>query len=258
MFPKKGQFIRVLGFGYKTFRRRCVPLLKELATTMDEVHWADRLHPMNHTANFPFFVTHIVDTTFVKIAEPSHGRFRGAFNSGKYHATGLKLEVSCNFMGHIVDFQFPAGLGITNDNTIWNRRLADGTKVLEPWEYGMGDGIYRGCPQMIAKYPLNFNQIYHPVLRRYIHVPLTDVQTTANETISEKRQGIEHIVYLCTSKHQLFLQAYQGEYEPLVHAVHIAVHLANVQIKMSSANGTAANGYSRYTDITGPWNHDGI
>jgi len=230
MAPTKFQYGRVLDFSYQSFCRHCVPLLEHLSLVMDEVKWADRLHLHNHTANFPYFVTTAVETCYVQISEPQHGRFRSAFNSGKYHATGLKLELTCNLMGHIVDFQFPAGLGTHNDNVIFNRRLLDGTKVFEPWELCLGDGAYRGCPHCLCKFPVNFNDIWLPAPRRWVHFPLNDVQEAANEAISEIRQRIEHIVHLASTKHRMFQLAFQGTYHNLVHAVHVSVHMAALQI----------------------------
>ena len=124
-------------------------------------------------------------------------------------------------------------------------------------EMCLGDGAYRGCLHCIAKFPLNFNQLWDPLRRRFVHFDLNEAQQEANRIISKPRQRIEHAVYLCSSKHRLFRVAYQGYYPELVGAVHISVHFANAQHKMASVNGTAGNGFSRYRDTVGPWRHDG-
>ena len=172
------------------------------------------------------------------------------------------MEVTCNLMGHIVDFQFPAGLGITNDDVIFKRRLRDGTKNYLPYEICIGDGAYRGCEHCLVKFPENYNQLWLPgaggVRGKFIFFPLSPVQKRANKAISEVRQRVEHMMFLCLSKHKLFRLAYVGDYGPLVSAVHVACQFANLQIKLASANATPANGFSRYRDTIGPWRHDGL
>ena len=256
MAPKKEQMMHVLGMDYQTFCRNVHPFLRYLANNMDEVHWDDRLHPMNHCDIWPYYVTHIKDTYCVPVADSSLAGDSSLLYSTKYHTTGLKAEVTCDFRGHIVDFKFPAGTANASDFTIHNQRVADGEIVLHPWELGMGDGAYRGCTQLLAKYPENFNYAYDRATRyRSIVVPLTDEQELLNAMVFNPRQRIEHTVGQ-VSYHALCRTKYRGAYEPLCDAAHITMHLTNMKIRMCSVDATDANGRSRYADVCGPWRHD--
>ena len=99
-----------LGMTDMTFRSRVYPLLSQLARTMDIVKWSDRLNPLNHTRNFPYYVTSVVDTAPIAVCESVNREFSRLLYAPKYGMTCLKLEVTCSLMGHLVDFKFPAGL----------------------------------------------------------------------------------------------------------------------------------------------------
>ena len=115
-------------------------------------------------------------------------------------------------MGHIVDFKFPAGLGTVNDNQIHNRRVAAGEKQYLPWEFSLGDGAYRQCPHILAKYPANTNYLYDPHTgKRDVEIPLHPFQQIHNERLNHDRQRIEHIVGLINKKHKLFQCKWQGD-----------------------------------------------
>ena len=256
--PTKDQVKRATGLCYTTLLSKVYPLLEHLADVMNEVHWEDRLHEMNHTATFPSVVTTVVDTAFVAIADCRDRDYAALFFSGKYHATGVKLEVTSNLMGHIVDFEFPCALGGSNDHTIHNARVRSGEKRFLDWELCLGDGIYFGADHILAKFPRNYNDVK---LRRgghdiVIKMPLTPEQAAAGREISHDRQRIEHTVGLL-NRHRLFRQAWSGHMGPLTWAMHVTCHLTNMKVRMLGINGTAANGYSRYSDVIGPWPHDG-
>ena len=157
----------------------------------------------------------------------------------------------------MVDFKFPAGLGTTPDSVIHNRRVTSGDKAYLPWEFSLGDGAYRQCPHILAKYPQNTNFMYDPATRaRTVAVPLSPYQQAHNERVNHDRQRIEHIVGLINKKHRLFTVKWQGEYRPLIDAVHVTCQLTQLQILRASQNGTRNNGYARYTDTIGAWQHD--
>ena len=254
MRPTKVQFQSTLGISYGTFQNAICPLLKHLSTAMDEVHWSDRLHPMNHTRVFPTRVTTVMDTAFVPVSDSRDRQFAKFLFSGKYHSTGLKLEVTCNVMGHIVDFKFPAGLGTSPDYTIHNCRVQAGEKAFLWWEWCLADGIYFGSEHVIAKFPRNFNDI--TVGGRKIHIPLTRVQSAANRVISHDRQRIEHIVGLI-NRHVLFRLSWSGCHLLLARAMHVTCHMTNIKIRLMAVNATAQNGFARYADVIGPYPHDG-
>ena len=248
----------VLGFCYSTFRTHCLPLLAHLATAMHEVDWDDRLHLMNHTPNFPRYVTFVLDTAFIPVGDPekTDRAFAALLYQGKYGTTGLKLEVKCSLMGHIVDYKFPASVGTINDNVIHNQRVASGDLVLRDWEVGLADGAYRGCDHILTKFRRDHNRLWDPHRRSWVHIPHTPAQVKANEMISHDRQRVEHIVKLCTA-HDLFkARNWQGEYDPLVNAVNVTVEMTQMQIFHSTRNGNQQNGNSRYADVIGPWPHN--
>ena len=225
---------------------------------MQEVRWDDRLSPMNHPADFPRCVTGILDTACIPVADCRDGDYAKYFYSGKYHTTGLKLELTCSFQGHIIDFSFPCSLGGSSDFVIHESRVQSGEKNLLPWEWHLGDGAYFGAVGCIAKFPLNFNDTQvdgHGA----VHVPLTEVQRAANAVISRNRQRVEHIIGLVKGEHghRIFQLKWDGNTTTLASLMHVTVHMTNIKIKMCGVNGTAANGNSRYFDVVGPWPHDG-
>ena len=67
--PSTRQMDADLGMTDVTFRSRVYPLFHQLARTIDIVQWADRLHGMNHTPNFPYYVTTVVDTAPIAVSE---------------------------------------------------------------------------------------------------------------------------------------------------------------------------------------------
>lgn len=246
-----------LGMTDNTFRNQVHPLLDRLASTMSIVTWSDRLHPLNHTPEFPYYVTSVVDTAPIYVSESVNEEFSRLLFAPKYGGTALKLEITCSLMGHIIDFKFPAGLGTQPDNTIHNQRIRSGEKQYLPWELSIGDGAYRQCPHIIAKYPENVNYLYDPATgKRDVKVRHHPYQRAHNQRVDKNRQRIEHIVGLVNVKHRLFTIKYQGEWRPLINAVHVVCQLTQLQILRSCKNGTAANGFSRYNDTIGPWRHD--
>lgn len=63
----RGLLLRGMRAGIDTitasrFQNRIRPLAQRLAAVLDEVNYADRLHPMNHHSRFPYLFTTIVDT----------------------------------------------------------------------------------------------------------------------------------------------------------------------------------------------------
>jgi hypothetical protein len=246
-----------IGMTDSTFRANVYPLFHHLARTMDVVRWADRLHPLNHTANFPYYTTTVVDTAPIAVSESRSQAFSRLLYAPKYGTTCLKLEVTCSLMGHIVDYKFPAGLGTTPDSTIHNRRVRTGEKQYLPWELTLGDGAYRQCPHILAKYPSNTNYLYDPRSgKRDVVVALFPYQQAHNQRLNHDRQRIEHIVGLINKKHKLLTLKWQGEYTPLIDAVNVVCELTQLQIMRASKNGSQHNGFSRYTDNIGPWAHD--
>ena len=169
--------------------------------------------------------------------------------------TGFKMELTCNLMGHIVDFAFPAGLGGASDFAIHQSRVQRGEKVFLPWESQIGDGAYFGATGLIAEFPESFN--WQTVNGRVIKVPLTATQKAARAPIRRERQKIEHIVKMVRGKHNALRLPWDGKTSTLIALVHVTVHMTNIKIKMCGVNGTAANGNSRYSSVIGPWPHDG-
>ena len=67
--PSKEGTKHATGVCYSTSKAKVVPLFAWLASNMNEVNWSDRLHPMNHTTDFPHYVTGLIDTAFVQAAD---------------------------------------------------------------------------------------------------------------------------------------------------------------------------------------------
>ena len=130
--------------------------------------------------------------------------------------------------------------------------MATGGKQYLPWELTLGDGAYRQCSHVLAKYPANTNYLYDPRSRkRDIVIALHPFQQAHNGRLNHNRQRIEHIVGLINKKRKPLTGKWQGEWAPLIDAVNVVCQLTQLQILRASKNGTAANGYSRYTGLIG-------
>lgn len=84
-----------------------MPTLHHLAHTIDEIHWEDRLNPYNHTPDFPYYVTGIVDTVPVTVLQSVDHTLHHALNNPKYGHTVYKAQLSIDFLGRIIVFTGP-------------------------------------------------------------------------------------------------------------------------------------------------------
>lgn len=107
----------VLGISSTTLHNKVLPTLHTLATGINEIHWEDRLDPYNHTPDFPYYVTGIVDTVPIVVLEPEDALLRHWLFNPKYGAPVYKAQIAIDFLGRIIFFSGPH-LGLYYDGHI--------------------------------------------------------------------------------------------------------------------------------------------
>ena len=82
MYPSYDQIRHVCratggkGISSTCFYDNVIPLAVKLALALDEIHYEDRLDPMNHHLFFPVGITTILDTFPVYVSAPSDSRLK--------------------------------------------------------------------------------------------------------------------------------------------------------------------------------------
>ena len=61
-----------LGVSSTTLHNKVLPTLSCLAQNLNEIHWEDRLNEYNHTPDFPYYVTGMVDTIPIYVLSPQN------------------------------------------------------------------------------------------------------------------------------------------------------------------------------------------
>lgn len=98
-------------------RKCCLLSIIWHTLSLDEIFWEDRLNPYNHTPDFPFYVTGIVDTVPFTVLQPIDPTLNHAIYNPKYGHTVYKAQVGIDFLGRIVLFSGPH-LGLQYDGRI--------------------------------------------------------------------------------------------------------------------------------------------
>ena len=206
-----------------------IPGLHWLGSTLNEIHWHERLNPYNHSVHFPCYVTGLVDTTPVYVQTPTDSQMRKLLYNPKYGRTVYKLQIGIDFLGRIVLF---SGLhfGTSYDGHIWDWTSAK--HRMENWEYFLGDGHYTACEDIVSP----------PQQPPHGHMSDTDYLMCV--LIQHYRARIEHINSVIKS-HEVFKTPFRGCFELLNSICHVTAHISNIGLHEDL----------RYP-LVGPWAHD--
>lgn len=164
LHPKSKQVPNVLrangqvrGVSSTTFEHEVIKMALALALAMNEIHYEDRLDPMNHHPFFPVGFTAIIDTFPVYVAAPSDWRLNGLLFQPKcaalpsqltdcvrprYKAHVYKVQIAISFTQKIIFASF-LHHGSLNDSRIFNETWK--LHKMRPWEHWLADKIYNGC-----------------------------------------------------------------------------------------------------------------
>ena len=93
-WPTKRRYTR------KMFYDCVMPVVLHLSQLVDEIHYSDRLHPLNHYGGFfsKYFTT-IVDCAPVLIKDSSDAFWRDSIYQHKYGSCCFKIQLGINFLG---------------------------------------------------------------------------------------------------------------------------------------------------------------
>lgn len=216
IYSPKRQLGQTLQFSNYAYHFHVKPDLHFLSTTMNEIHWEDRLSPFNHGEYFPAFVTGMVDTFPVYVSQPEDGLLARSLYNPKYGGCIYKFQLGCDFLGRNNLLTGPH-MGVMNDGNTW---VSTGDKhPMFPWELYLGDGAYPACPQIITPY------------RCPPHGSLTYEQEFMNEVISHYRARVEHKNKLMV-RHNILGTVFRGGRELLADAGQVLAQTENVDSKL--------------------------
>ena len=146
---------------------------------MDEVHWVDRLDPMNHCVHWPQGLVGCLDTYPCTIATPSDPVAAKLYYQGKYDSAVFKIQIIIDLTGRIVWFSMPH-LGVTSDPKIWRHTRPH----FNAGEFVLADGAYISCAHCLCPYKAQQGQ------------PLAAGEDEVNSLIQLYRARVEHVIGL--------------------------------------------------------------
>jgi len=212
LYPRNRWAPFVLGCSRYHFEVVMCRQMHWLARNFHQVHWSDRLSPINHCPHFPYYVTGIVDTFPFRVYQPLDARLRKCLYNPKYGSSVWKWEVVIDLLGRIVSIGGPH-IGTAYDAHIFLKNWK--THPVEPWECLLGDGHYTCLRFIIGPY------------RQPVTGNLTPQQVEANTVISHYRARVEH-VNAKIEKHSLFQMKFRGGFRLMSDAVRITLHTTAV------------------------------
>ena len=215
----------------KRFYTVIVPTLCELSKLLDEVHWSDRLDPINHGTDYlaERFTT-IFDGTNINVSNIAANNALKSimFCGSKYNHCCFKIMLGITFTGVIVWYT-GMHVGTMNDQLIYDQY----PPPLLPWEWGIGDGAFKRSWHILVK----FTKPTDGVLCREM--------VEWNAGFNYWRLRVEHIIGEVKQPAAL-RGVFRGSYALLQCVVDMTVHLTNVKLKMA---------LPRYETV-GPWRHE--
>lgn len=200
----------------KTFERQIQPRLLILGQVMDEVHWTDRLDPMNHCVHWPNSLVGCLDTYPCTVSTPSVTEASRIFYQPKYHACVFKVQIIIDLNGRIVYYSVPH-LGVTSDTKIWSKtrpRFNEG-------EFVLADGAYLSSWHCMVPYKAADGQ------------ELTADEDKVNSLIQLYRARVEHVIGLVQNC-ELFRSKCRMGIELSVSCVKIFLHATALHLRETS------------------------
>lgn len=200
-----------------TFDRQIAPRLIILGMVIDEIDWAQRHDPYNHTPHFKYFCVGALDTFPVTISEPSDSRVAARYYQPKYGCCVIKVQIIVDFNGNIIYLSMPH-LGVTGDARIW--RHCRPTFCLN--EYVLADGAYRSCAHCLVPY------------RQDMAGGMGPGEEAVNDIIQFYRARVEHIIGV-VQNHAFFREKSRMSMDLIQACTKISVHATALQLRKRHA-----------------------
>ena len=120
-----------------------------LTQVVQEIRWADRLNPYNHSPHYPYFMTHLTDSMPISCIG---GIWSAELWNPKYASHVYNVTVAVDFLGNIVWIR-PLAPGTSADVLIWDGYGPSRTRAEFPdFEVWGHDGAYKGRLHVVAPF----------------------------------------------------------------------------------------------------------
>jgi hypothetical protein len=167
--------------------------------------------------------THIVDTFPIYTYNPENMLYSSSLFNPHYGGTIFKFQIMIDFLGRLLLFSGPH-LGTSYDGHIYLNTFKQlpgappPRAVKLPWEWGLGDGHYCACANMLTPF------------RRPRHGHLPAEEAYFNEILSHYRSRVEHInSYI--ERHKMFQEVYRGSDSLLASAMTVTLQTTNIKLR---------------------------
>ena len=124
------------------------PTIYALSHCMDYADENLRFWEYNHTEHFQERVLWTNDGLPVEVCGSNDQFVAGKNHSGKYKTQVVKGDLTISLVGHPLYLNF-GHFGTIHDDPLWGLNPFRG--MVRPWEYGLGDKAYVGCPEMLTE-----------------------------------------------------------------------------------------------------------
>ena len=204
-----------------------MPTLYALCDRISFLDFNLRLWEYNHLEFFPERVTCAPDGFPITVCQPANRFVARLLRSGKYKEYVVKgvLTIALG-PGFPIDYSGPH-IGVRHDARLWKEDLRLLSRI-KPWEYGLGDKGYVGCPQIITEWKGN---------------GLTQRQTKFNLTLQRYRGRVEHLISEMVQARRALNSRWHGSFSLLAAVMKITAHMVGLQERMKGP---------RY-DVYGKW-----
>ena len=126
-----------------TFWERVNHDMELLADIVDDVRFADRLRPFNHSQHYPYYVTGMIDTFPVACLAGDTG---DASYQPKYSKHVKKMQVVIDWQGRIIAWSRPH-VGSRSDPVLYGEKIQ--WRSMHAHEFFLADGIYSNNNNLI-------------------------------------------------------------------------------------------------------------
>ena len=218
---------QTLGISHGVFTEQVVPTLYSLADHMSFLDFQLRLWEWNHTEFFLERITFAPDGFPINVRQPANRFLARLLRSGKYKDFVVKGQLTIALApGFPIDYSGPH-IGIRHDARMWKEDAGLLSRI-KPWEYGLGDKGYVGCPQIITEWKGS---------------NLTAQQLEFNLTVQHYRGRVEHLIAEMVQSRAALNTRWRGSFDLLAAIMKITSHMVGLQERMKGP---------KY-DVFGPW-----
>ena len=229
-YPTYGKMTDVLGVSSYLFSTQVAPAIFSMSQHAHFMDFNLRFWDYNHTADFTERVLWSVDGYPVEVCASQNRFVRRLTKSGKYKTHVVKGDMMVLLgPGFLCDncFGYP---GTRHDSPMWMDNFRR-RRRLRPWEYGLGDKAYIGCPEILTEW------------KNPSGGTLTAEKVEWNLLLQFYRARNEHLISELKQSRATLSQKWRGSFALLRAIVDLSVQLEALQERM---RGPRYDGF-------GPW-----